>query len=55
MGKLISFGSDAHAQNKTYTRIKDAREKIIDIIGRDQFEKISKTNPQIILDNGDIC
>ena len=52
---LINFlGSDCHRKNTIYKIIPKAIKKIIKIIGKDEFYKISTLNPQKILNNEEI-
>lgn len=50
--RMIHFlGSDVHRQNTTYKAIPRAIEQIKDIIGKEELEKLTTTNPMLALQN----
>lgn len=49
---MIHFlGSDVHRQNSIYKKIPQALEEIRKIIGEEKLEKLTTTNPKLVLDN----
>lgn len=48
------LGTDCHRQNSIYTIIPKAVQKIIKIIGEDEFYNISTNNPNKVLNNEDL-
>ncbi len=52
---MISFlGTDIHRTCKYYPNIKKAKEKIIDIVGAEQFELMSEKNIELVLENQEV-
>lgn len=50
-GYVDILGSDAHREGTIYRKIKIAKEKIIKIAGKEEFQKMTQIKPQAILDN----
>ena len=49
---MIHFlGSDVHRQKSIYKRIPQALEEISKIIGEEKLEKLTTTNPKLVLKN----
>ena len=52
---MISFlGTDVHREKRYFPRVKEASEKIIDIIGQDCFDILTNENPKLLLENKEI-
>lgn len=51
---MVHFlGSDVHRPNTVYMQIKEAKKKIISIIGEKKFNKITTENPDHVINNED--
>ncbi len=49
---MVHFlGTDAHRHKNIYTQVPVAIDKICDIIGKEKFHELSKTNPELALRN----
>lgn len=52
---MVHFlGTDAHRADSIYKNVYKSKAKIIDIIGKKRFEKISKENPRLVIENKEI-
>lgn len=52
---MVHFlGTDAHKSDSIYKNVYKSKAKIIDIIGKRKFEKISKINPSLVIQNEEI-
>lgn len=52
---MISFlGTDVHREKRYFPRVKNASEKIIDIIGKDSFDILTNENPKLLLEDKEI-